>query len=55
MAAYEVLINTPAVANLIREEKSHQIETQMQTGAAFGMQTMAQSMTKLSVAGMISG
>lgn len=55
VAAYEVLVNTPAVANLIREEKCHQIGTQMQTGSAFGMQTMEQCMTRLRAAGMISG
>ncbi len=38
--AAEVLIVTPAVRNLIREEKTEQITTTMQTGAKFGMQTM---------------
>ncbi|OWA36219.1 type IV pili twitching motility protein PilT [Saccharibacillus sp. O16] len=38
--ATEVLINTPAVANLIRSEKVHQIRSVMQTGKAFGMHTL---------------
>jgi twitching motility protein PilT len=38
--ATEVLVVTPAVRNLIREEKTEQIIISMQTGAKFGMQTM---------------
>ncbi|CAM3799313.1 type IV pilus twitching motility protein PilT [Alicyclobacillus pomorum] len=40
VAAVEVLVNTPAVANLIRSDKVHQIRSVMQTSKAFGMQTM---------------
>jgi twitching motility protein PilT len=40
VAACEVLIPTPAVRNLIREGKTHQLYTVMQTGAQLGMQTM---------------
>lgn len=40
LAAVEVLINTPAVANLIREGKTDQLETAMQSGVSLGMQTM---------------
>jgi twitching motility protein PilT len=40
VAAVEVLVNTPAVANLIRTEKTHQIRSVMQTGRVHGMQTM---------------
>ena len=47
VAAIEVLINTPAVSNLIRSEKIHQIRTTMQTGKAFGMQTMEMSLREL--------
>ena len=43
MAALEILINTPAVANLIREGKTAQIASAMQAGAAHGMVTLAQS------------
>lgn len=40
VAAVEVLVNTPAIANLIRTEKTHQIRSAMQTGRMHGMQTM---------------
>jgi twitching motility protein PilT len=43
----EVLMVTPAVRNLIREEKVHQIYTQIQTGTEYGMQTMNQSLYDL--------
>lgn len=43
-AACEVLIPTPAVRNLIREGKSHQLYTVMQTGSQQGMQTMNASL-----------
>jgi len=43
----EVLINTPAVKNLIREAKAEQIPMLMQTGAKFGMQTMNQCLAEL--------
>ena len=38
--AYEVMIGTPAVRNLIREHATEQIQTTLQTGAAYGMCTM---------------
>lgn len=40
VVACEVLVPTPAVRNLVREGKTHQIYTVMQTGSKFGMQTM---------------
>jgi twitching motility protein PilT len=40
VAAYEILITTPAVSNLIREGKTYQIASLLQTGRAIGMQTM---------------
>lgn len=43
-AAFEVMIATPAVRHLIREGKTSHIHNAIQTGAAFGMQTMAQAM-----------
>jgi twitching motility protein PilT len=46
-AAIEVLVNTPAVANLIRSEKVHQIRSVMQTGKAQGMQTMETALREL--------
>lgn len=47
VAAYEVLVNTPAVANLIRNQQMHQLESLMQTGSSFGMQTMETAIHKL--------
>ncbi|GAG61293.1 unnamed protein product, partial [marine sediment metagenome] len=52
--AVELLIATPAVRNLIRIEKTHQLYTLMQTGAQFGMQTMDQSLKNLVKRGLIS-
>ena len=40
LAAYEVLVVTPGVSNLIRENKTFRINSAMQTGAKFGMQLM---------------
>jgi twitching motility protein PilT len=40
VAALEILINTPAIANLIRQGKMDQLENGMQTGAASGMRLM---------------
>ncbi len=46
--ALEVMIPNPAIRNLVREEKIHQIYSQMQVGQAkFGMQTMNQSLLSL--------
>jgi twitching motility protein PilT len=47
VVALEVLIPTPAVRNLIREEKIHQIYSAMQTGTESGMQTMNQALFDL--------
>jgi twitching motility protein PilT len=53
-ASAEVLIATPAVRNLIREAKIHQIYSLMQAGGKFGMQTMDASLAQLVRAGRIS-
>ncbi|OFW53731.1 MAG: type IV pili twitching motility protein PilT [Actinobacteria bacterium RBG_16_67_10] len=45
--ALEIMVTTPAVRNLIREEKIHQIYSAMQAGQKFGMQTMNQSLAEL--------
>lgn len=45
--ACEVLINTPGVKNLIRENKTEQIPMLMQTGGKFGMQTLNQHLAEL--------
>ncbi len=43
MALFELLINTPAVGNLIREGKTHQLPHVIQTGQQVGMLTFQQS------------
>ena len=45
--ALEIMVTTPAIRNLIREEKIHQIYSAMQAGQKFGMQTMNQSLIEL--------
>ena len=50
----EVLVATPAIRNLIRAAKTHQIYSLMQTGAAIGMQTMDQALAKAVKAGQIT-
>jgi twitching motility protein PilT len=45
--ATEVLVPTPAVRNLIREGKTHQIYSALQTGGSHGMQTMDASLVEL--------
>ncbi len=54
VAAVEVLIPTPAVRNLIREGKTHQIYSAIQTGGEHGMQTMDSALTELVRAGKIT-
>jgi twitching motility protein PilT len=53
-ASSEVLIATPAIRNLIREAKIHQVYSLMQAGGKFGMQTMDASLATLVRAGRIS-
>ncbi|MBS2001980.1 MAG: type IV pilus twitching motility protein PilT [Cyanobacteria bacterium SZAS LIN-5] len=52
--AAEVLVNTPAIANLIRESKTPQIYSTMQMGGALGMQTLEASLAGLVKNGLIS-
>ena len=47
VAAYEIMIATPAIRNLIRESKIPQMYSTIQTGQALGMQTLDQSLEKL--------
>ena len=54
VAATEVLVSTPAIANLIREGKTHQIESMMQTGRDRGMHTMDQHLAELVNTGQIT-
>ena len=52
--AYELLINTPAIGNLIRERKIGQIYSQLQTGSKEGMNTLEQCLNSLLESGVIS-
>lgn len=47
VAAAEILIATPAVRNIIREGKSHQLEAVIQTGAEHGMQSMDKTLVSM--------
>ena len=53
VAAHEILVGIPAVRNLIREAKLHQIPSAMQTGGSFGMQTMDVAVAELSKKGLL--
>ena len=55
IAALEILINTPAVANLIRQGKLDQLETAMQAGGSVGMQTMDNALMELVRQGYVAG
>ena len=54
IAASEILIATPAVRNIIREGKTHQLDAVIQTGAEFGMQSMDKTLAALIHAGTIT-
>ena len=52
--AYEMMLNTPAISNLIRERKVSQIYSQLQTGGKDGMNTLEQCLQELLKAGDIT-
>jgi len=54
-AALEIMINTPAVANLIRQGKLDQLETAIQSGGRIGMKTMDNALLDLVDKGWVSG
>lgn len=54
VAALEIMVNTSAVANLIRQGKLDQLETAMQSGGAVGMQTMDTALMTLVDAGRVA-
>lgn len=54
-AALEIMIATPAVRNLIRERKTHQIPSAVQTGKRYGMQLLDDAIMELYTKGWISG
>jgi twitching motility protein PilT len=54
VAAAEIMVATPAVRNIIREGKTHQLDAVIQTGAEFGMQSMDKTLVNLIHAGTIT-
>lgn len=54
VAAHEIMIGTPAIRNLIREDKVAQMYSAIQTGQALGMQTLDQCLQDLVARGIIS-
>ncbi|MBC2579002.1 type IV pilus twitching motility protein PilT [Clostridium sp. DJ247] len=54
VAALEIMTATTAIQNMIREGKTHQIESSIQTGAKYGMKTMDMSLSELYKRGVIS-
>ena len=52
--AFEIMIATPAIRNMIRERKTHQIPGAIQTGAELGMQTLDGHLLELYRTGVIS-
>jgi twitching motility protein PilT len=55
VVALEILVNTPAASNLIRQGKLDQLENTMQAGGAFGMRTMDSAIEQLFSQRQISG
>ncbi len=54
VAAYEIMIVTPGIRNLIREKKTHNILSAIQTGGQIGMQTLDQHLLQLYQRGVIT-
>lgn len=54
VAAYEIMINTPAIGNMIREGKTYQLPTSIQTGRREGMQLLEQHLAQLVEEGQIT-
>jgi twitching motility protein PilT len=54
IAAWEIMVGTPAIRNLIREDKVAQMYSAIQTGQAVGMQTMDQALKELVQKGIVS-
>jgi twitching motility protein PilT len=54
VAAHEIMIGTPAIRNLIREDKVAQMYSAIQTGQGFGMQTLDQNLKELVEKGVVN-
>ena len=55
IAAFEILVNTPAIANLLRDGKTEQIATALQSGSLQGMQSMDTALRRLLDAKQVTG
>lgn len=55
VAAYEFMVVTPAISNLIRENKTFRIDSAIQTGKKFGMQLLDEHLWTLYQGGLVSG
>jgi twitching motility protein PilT len=55
VAAYEFMLVTPAIANLIRDNKTFRIDSMIQTGKKFGMQLLDEHLWQLYMQGKIAG
>ncbi|MHC9038014.1 type IV pilus twitching motility protein PilT, partial [Cobetia marina] len=54
VAAHEIMLATPAIRNLIREDKVAQMYSSIQTGGALGMQTLDSALTRLLAEGLVT-
>ena len=54
VAGHEIMVGTPAIRNLIREDKIAQMYSSIQTGAQHGMQTLDQCLKDLLAKGLVS-
>jgi twitching motility protein PilT len=54
VAIFEIMVNTPSIAALIRDNKTFRIQSDIQTGAKFGMVTLDSFLIDKYLAGMIA-
>jgi len=54
VAAYEIMVNTPAISALIRDNKTFRIQSDIQTGGKWGMVTLDGYLMELHMKGLIS-
>jgi len=53
VAAFEIMVATPSIRTLIREGKTYQMYTDIQTGGVYGMQTLDSHLLKLTLSGLV--
>ena len=54
VAAFEIMVNAPSIASMIRDGNTHRITSDIQTGAKYGMRTLDSHLLELYTSGMIS-